>query len=82
MDIAALCLKSGNACFLRGGSEAFNTNCMLHSLIVKALKEKGLNPDGVSFLESTDREMVKQMLTLNDYIDVLIPEFANDADDS
>ena len=73
VDIAALCLKSGNACFLRGGSEAFNTNCMLHSLIVKALKEKGLNPDGVSFLESTDREMVKQMLTLNDYIDVLIP---------
>lgn len=49
VDIAALCLKSGNACFLRGGSEAFNTNCMLHSLIVKALKEKGINPDGVSF---------------------------------
>lgn len=73
VDIAALCLKSGNACFLRGGSEAFNTNCMLHSLIVKALKEKGINPDGVSFLESTDREMVKQMLALNEYIDVLIP---------
>src|SRR5574344_401883 len=48
VDIAALCLKSGNACFLRGGKEAINTNCMLHSLIVKALKEKGLNPDGVS----------------------------------
>ena len=73
VDIAALCLKSGNACFLRGGSEAFLTNSLLHSLIVKALESKGVNKNAVTFLDSTDREMVKQMLALNDYIDVLIP---------
>lgn len=73
VDIAALCLKSGNASFLRGGSEAFNTNCLLHKLISKALKDSGLNEHGVTFLESTDRELVKEMLSLNDYIDVLIP---------
>ena len=73
VDIAALCLKSGNACFLRRGSEAFLTNSLLHSLIVKALESKGVNKNAVTFLDSTDREMVKQMLALNDYIDVLIP---------
>ena len=73
VDIAALCLKSGNACFLRGGSEALETNKLLHSLIAKALESSGLNPDGVTLLESTDRELVSKMLQLNEYIDVLIP---------
>ncbi|MGN1280705.1 MAG: glutamate-5-semialdehyde dehydrogenase [Succinivibrio sp.] len=73
VDIASLCLKSGNACFLRGGSEALNTNKILHSLICRALQSAGLNPDGVTLLESPDRALVTQMLSLNDYIDVLIP---------
>lgn len=73
VDIAALCLKSGNACFLRGGSEALETNTLLHNLICQALEKSGLNPAGVTLLESTDRELVTKMLSLNDYIDVLIP---------
>ncbi|MDY6419770.1 MAG: glutamate-5-semialdehyde dehydrogenase [Succinivibrio dextrinosolvens] len=73
VDIAGLCLKSGNACILRGGSEAFNTNSLLHSIICRALEKCGLNPDGVSFVDSTDREMVSTMLSLDQYIDVLIP---------
>lgn len=73
VDIAALCLKSGNACFLRGGSEALETNKLLHSLIARALESEGLNPNGVTLLESTDRELVSKMLQLNEYIDVLIP---------
>ena len=68
-----LCLKSGNACLLRGGSEAFNTNSLLHSIITKALEKCGINPDGVSFVDSTDRELVGTMLSLDQYIDVLIP---------
>lgn len=73
VDIAGLCLKSGNACLLRGGSEAFNTNSFLHGIIRRALEKCGLNPDGVSFVDSTDRELVSTMLSLDQYIDVLIP---------
>lgn len=73
VDIASLCLKSGNACFLKGGKEAINTNTILHSLICRALKSVGLNEDGVTLLKSTDRAIVSQMLSLDEYIDVLIP---------
>ncbi len=73
VDIAGLCLKSGNACILRGGSEAFKTNSCLHQIIVSALMECGLNPHGVSFVDSTDREQVSKMLSLDTYIDVIIP---------
>ena len=73
VDIAALCLKSGNACFLRGGSEALQTNTLFNKLICQALENSNLNPAGVTLLESTDRELVSKMLSLNDYIDVLIP---------
>jgi glutamate-5-semialdehyde dehydrogenase len=73
IDIAALCLKSGNACILRGGSEAFNTNLALARLIRSALKDAGAPEDGVQFLESTDRALVTQMLQMNEYIDMLVP---------
>ncbi|HAO91419.1 MAG TPA: glutamate-5-semialdehyde dehydrogenase, partial [Succinivibrio sp.] len=73
VDIAALCLKSGNACFLRGGKEAINTNRVLHKLICSALKNLGLDEHMVTFLDDTSREYVAKMLALNEYIDVLIP---------
>lgn len=73
VDIAALCLKSGNACFLRGGKEAINTNRVLHKLICSALKNLDLDEHMVTFLDDTSREYVAKMLALNEYIDVLIP---------
>lgn len=73
IDIASLCLKSGNACILRGGSEAINTNRVLHSLIKKAFLECGVNSDGIAFIDSPDRELVGKLLRLDDYVDVIIP---------
>lgn len=73
VDIAALCLKSGNACVLRGGSECLNTNCKLHEIIKEALQKCGLSSCGVAFIDSPERELVAVMLSLNEYISVLIP---------
>ena len=73
IDIASLCLKSGNACILRGGSEAFNTNLCLVKLLNKALFINKINPDAVAFIESTDRNCILQMLKQDAYIDVIIP---------
>lgn len=71
-DIAALCLRSRNACVLKGSSEAEHTNRLSVSLIRKVLKEKGFNPDVVTLLPSA-REVVNEMFTATKYIDVLIP---------
>ncbi|MDO4249524.1 MAG: glutamate-5-semialdehyde dehydrogenase [Neisseria sp.] len=73
VDAAALCLKSGNACVLRGGSEALNSNLAIAKLIEQALAESGLPPAAVSFIEHTDREGVGTMLQSPDLIDVIIP---------
>ncbi len=73
IDSAILCLKAGNAVILRGGSEAFNSNRCLASLISQALKESGLPEKGVSVLPTTEREAVRIMLKLDEYIDVVIP---------
>lgn len=73
VDAAALCLKSGNACILRGGSEAFYSNMALAKLIQQALNETGLPAHTVSFVESTDRQHVGDMLQAVDLIDVIIP---------
>ncbi|MFP4108746.1 MAG: aldehyde dehydrogenase family protein, partial [Desulfonatronovibrio sp.] len=73
IDSAILCLKAGNAVILRGGSEAFNSNRCLAGLISRALKESGLPEKGVSVLPTADREAVKVMLGLDEYIDVVIP---------
>lgn len=73
VDAAALCLKSGNACVLRGGSEALNSNLVIAKLIEQALAESGLPPAAVSFIEHTDREGVGTMLQSPDLIDVIIP---------
>lgn len=73
IDIASLCLKSGNACILRGGSEALESNSALCALIQKALQHSGIPKEAVQFIDDQDRNIVNQMLTMDDYIDLLIP---------
>ena len=73
VDAAALCLKSGNACILRGGSEAFHSNMALAKLIQQALRETGLPENAMCFVENTSRDSVGAMLQLPDLIDVIIP---------
>jgi len=73
VDIAALCLKSGNAAILRGGKEAARTNRALADLIRDAVVEAGLPEDAVQLVRSTDRALVMEMLQLDEYIDLVIP---------
>jgi len=73
IDAAALCLKSGNAVILRGGSEAQNSNRALADCVREGLKQVGLPEDVVQMVATTDREAVSAMLTLPQYIDVIIP---------
>lgn len=73
VDAAALCLKSGNAAILRGGSDAFESNRALMDSLRRALFQAGLNPDCVSLVMDTSRETVNQLMRLNEYVDVLIP---------
>ncbi len=73
VDIAALCLKSGNAVILRGGSEAFHSNRALSNLVRTAISQAGVPEDAVQFVENTDRAVVGQMLRMREYIDLLIP---------
>ncbi|WP_298015457.1 glutamate-5-semialdehyde dehydrogenase [uncultured Castellaniella sp.] len=73
IDAAALCLKSGNATILRGGSEAFHSNQALGGIIQAGLQAAGLPPQAVQVVDTTDRAAVGEMVTLTDYIDVIIP---------
>lgn len=73
VDAASLCIKSGNAVILRGGSEAINSNIALVKSLRKALVHSGLPEDCISIIEDTSRENVNKMMRLNEYIDVLIP---------
>jgi glutamate-5-semialdehyde dehydrogenase len=73
IDIAALCIKSGNAVILRGGKEAFNSNSLLASLVRDKIEEAGIPKDAVQFIESTDRALVGQMLGMKEHIDLMIP---------
>lgn len=73
VDAAALCLKSGNAVLLRGGSEAIRTNTTLVNIITMALHDVGLPPGCVAFIDTTDREAVLTMLTQDRFLDVVIP---------
>lgn len=73
IDAAALCLKSGNAAILRGGSEAFYSNTALGRIIGQGLESAGLPAHAVQVVNTTDRAVVGQMATMNDYIDVIIP---------
>lgn len=73
IDCAILCLKSGNAAILRGGSEAFQTNMALAEVISRALKAAGLNENCVQILPSSDRSLLNEMLSLDAYINCIIP---------
>ncbi|QAA35215.1 glutamate-5-semialdehyde dehydrogenase [Clostridium manihotivorum] len=73
IDAAALCIKSGNSCILRGGSEAIHSNIVISDIIAQTAVGSGLPKGVVNFIDITDREVVDIMLKLNSYIDVLIP---------
>lgn len=73
VDAAALCLKSGNACILRGGREALNSNQAIYRCIQQGLERSGLVATAVQVVNTSDREAVAQMLKLDDCIDVIIP---------
>ena len=73
IDSAGLALKSSNAVILRGSSNAINSNIFLNKLFNEAGRKAGLPYNSVQLIESTDRDMVKEMITLDKYIDVLIP---------
>ncbi len=72
-DAFGLCFKAGNACILKGGSDAIQSNMAIAKVMREALTEAGLNPDAVQLIESTDRETAREMMKLNGIIDVLIP---------
>ena len=73
IDIAALCLKTGNASILRGGKETFFSNMELVKVIQSALNKAGLPAESVQYIEKPDRELVSQLLKLDDYVDMIIP---------
>ncbi len=73
IDAAALCIKSGNATILRGGSEAIDSNTALAKIIQASLQKAGLPKDGVQVIETIDRAAVGAMITMTEYIDVIVP---------
>ena len=73
IEAASLSIKSGNACILRGGSEAIDSNKALAKLVARAMAEAGLPANGVQLVETTDREAVGQLIAMPDYVDVIIP---------
>ena len=73
IDAAALCLKSGNAVILRGGSEAIESNTLLAQIIQEGLSAAGLPKDAVQVVTTTDRAAVGEMITMTQYIDVIVP---------
>jgi len=73
VDIASLCIKSGNAVILRGGSEALETNSVLVQLIKKAIKDEGIDDNIVGFINDPSREHIFELLKLEELIDLVIP---------
>lgn len=72
VDIACLCVKSSNVCVLKGGKEALNSNKILTAIMQKAVQ--GILPDNsIQLVQNTDRAMVSQLITANDYVDVVVP---------
>ena len=72
-DAAALCLKSGNACILRGGKEAIHSNMAIADVLRQAVASAGLPADCIQLVSDTSRESANQMMRMNGYLDVLIP---------
>jgi glutamate-5-semialdehyde dehydrogenase len=78
VDAAALCLKSGNAVILRGGSEAINSNLAIARILQDCLKKEGLWEGAIQVIARTEREAVYEMLQLEEYIDLIIPRGGED----
>lgn len=72
-DVAALCLKSGNAVVLRGGSEAINSNLAIARLIRQSINSEGVPEGAVQIIETTDRQAARELMEMKDYVDCLIP---------
>ncbi|MBA3996934.1 MAG: glutamate-5-semialdehyde dehydrogenase [Candidatus Accumulibacter sp.] len=72
-DAAALCLKSGNAAILRGGSEAIRSNRAIAALVQEGLASAGLPADAVQVIDTTDRAAVGRLITMREYVDVIVP---------
>lgn len=77
VDIAALCIKTGNTAILRGGKETLESNRALMELITTALSDSGLPAEAVQFIDSPDRALIAELLRLNQYVDVIIPRGGN-----
>jgi glutamate-5-semialdehyde dehydrogenase len=73
IEAASLAIKSGNACILRGGSEALQSNLALWREVQAALSEAGLPPDAVQLVQTTDRAAVGRLITMPEFVDVIIP---------
>ena len=72
-DAAGLCIKAGNACILRGGSEAIHSNQAIAACVHEGLKAAGLPETAVQVIETTDRAAVGELLRMNDYVDIVVP---------
>lgn len=72
-DAASLCFKTGNAVILRGGKEAFYSNQLLVAIMQAVLAQNDIHPGAIQFVDDISREIVQEMMRLNDYLDVLIP---------
>ena len=72
-DAAALCIKSGNVCLLRGGKEAIRSNMAQVAIMRRVLEREGFSPDVVQLVEDTSRQSADEMMKMNGYLDVLIP---------
>ncbi|WP_417258820.1 glutamate-5-semialdehyde dehydrogenase [Celeribacter sp.] len=72
-DAGALCLKAGNAVILRGGSESFHSSGLIHECLQQGLKDAGLPVDAIQRVPTRDRAAVKELLTMTDYVDVIVP---------
>src|SRR5438046_3913523 len=70
-DAAGLCLKSGNAVVLRGGSEAIESNTIVAQILAKAVEKAGLPPDAIQYVDTPDRSAVMTLLTLDRYLDLI-----------
>lgn len=73
VDAAALCLKSGNACILRGGSEAIHSNQAIAKCVTQGLLDAGLPAGAVQIVETTDRAAVGELITLKNFVDIIVP---------
>jgi glutamate-5-semialdehyde dehydrogenase len=73
MDVAGLCLKTGNAAILRGGKETLHSNRALVQVIQQTLTAQSLPPDAIQFIDSPDRALIHELLKLHQYVDIIIP---------